>query len=735
MLGSMKRSLQKTLLVAGVGSSLVLAIILVASAVFQSSKLQTLAEQGLSRAAISEQSHITEGVMLMLKAQQELLEKKVQADLNVARHVLSSAGRVSFSRERVQWKAINQFTEEQQQVELPKMTVGGKWLGQNRNFENETPIVDEITDLVGGTCTIFQRMNEDGDMLRVATNVKKLDGTRAIGTYIPAVNPDGAPNPVLSTVLAGKTFNGRAYVVNKWYITSYEPIRSETGRIVGILYVGFPEESAESIRKGITNVVVGKTGYVYVLNSSGEYVISKGGQRDGEQILDAKDSEGKFFIREIIKRAKELAPEQIDTISYPWQNAGDPHPRLKTVSFAYFAPWDWVVSAGTWNDEFLESSNEIGKINFKSTISFLIISLIVLALVSGLWIIVARKIVNPITAAVAMLKDISTGEGDLTKRVHVDGENEIAVMACYFNDFIEKLQKLIADITQDSDTVADSAKQLSKISDKIASSAQRLSEQTVSVAAATEESSTNISSISSASEQMSVNTSSVASSIEEMNASLAEVAKSCQKEVEIAVKAAEHTRRSREVMDKLNHAAESIGKVVGVITDIADQTNLLALNATIEAASAGDAGKGFAVVAGEVKELARQTAQATQEIEKQVEDIQQNTTSARSAIGLVSDVVEEVNTISQTIVSAVEQQSATVSEISKNISEVTIGSQEVSRNVAESAQGLGEVSSTIQNVSSTVSETGAEIQSVQKSAGELAELAQRLKKMMGQFKV
>jgi methyl-accepting chemotaxis protein len=188
-------------------------------------------------------------------------------------------------------------------------------------------------------------------------------------------------------------------------------------------------------------------------------------------------------------------------------------------------------------------------------------------------------------------------------------------------------------------------------------------------------------------------------------------------------------------MDKLGNAAKSIGKVIDVINDIADQTNLLALNATIEAASAGSAGKGFAVVANEVKELAKQTAIATSEIQKQIEDMQTNTGSSIKAIEQIAAAIEEVNQLSQTIVSAVEEQSATINEIAKNFNYVNSGTMEVADNVALSAKGLSEISSTVVNVNNTVSDTTTGIKQVNQSAEELAKLSENLKKLLSQFKI
>jgi methyl-accepting chemotaxis protein len=185
----------------------------------------------------------------------------------------------------------------------------------------------------------------------------------------------------------------------------------------------------------------------------------------------------------------------------------------------------------------------------------------------------------------------------------------------------------------------------------------------------------------------------------------------------------------------LGSSSKEIGKIVEVINSIAAQTNLLALNATIEAASAGETGKGFAVVASEVKFLAKQTGQATNEISKQINVMQENTTNAIKAIQQITIVIEEINDISQIIVSSVEEQSATVNEISKTMGGASDAATEIAKNVGESARGLKEVSSNITGVNQSANDTSSGVQQIKTSTVELTKLVAGLKNMIEQFQV
>jgi len=214
----------------------------------QNNKMVKVADEESINLAYADLDHIAQNVYAMCKAQQESVQQSVNHALNVARHVLQRTGQVQLATETVAWDAVDQFTNVSTKVDLPKILVGDAWLDKLTDMNKTAPVVDKVQDLVAGTCTIFQRMNESGDMLRVCTNVQKKDGTRAIGTYIPRTNPDGTPNPVVAAVLRGETYEGRAFVVDRWYIANYEPILSSYEYIFpGYRLVGWCRSSQDEV--------------------------------------------------------------------------------------------------------------------------------------------------------------------------------------------------------------------------------------------------------------------------------------------------------------------------------------------------------------------------------------------------------------------------------------------------------------------------------------------------------
>lgn len=294
-------------------------------------------------------------VMRLIATQDETLRKHVDGQLNVVHDVLRRAGKISFAKDQLTWNATNQYSLIPIAVTIPKMEVAGRWIGKNFNARVPSPIVDEAQRLVGGTMTIFQRINERGDMLRVATNVRQTNGERAIGTYIPAVNPNGEANRVISTVLRGDTFRGAAWVVNAYYVADYEPLRDDAGKVVGMLYAGERQDSGTNLRAAISRATVGKTGGFIVVALTGEKtgrcLISRD-ERNARDIATATDVNGVPYGTQILDAARGLESWESKVIHYTLGTRERPIPIVARVT--KYTPWGWAVVTEARESDFAD---------------------------------------------------------------------------------------------------------------------------------------------------------------------------------------------------------------------------------------------------------------------------------------------------------------------------------------------------------------------------------------------
>ncbi len=296
-------------------------------------------------------------------------------------------------------------------------------------------------------------------------------------------------------------------------------------------------------------------------------------------------------------------------------------------------------------------------------------------------------------------------EGDLTRSSGLSSTDEVGLMGAALDDALENLRGMMATVVTSSDAVAASSEELSASAQQIAVGAEETAAQANVVSAAADEVSRNVQTVAAGSEQM--------------GASIREIAHSANEAARVAAEAVSIVETTNETVSKLGTSSQEIGNVVKVITSIAEQTNLLALNATIEAARAGEAGKGFAVVANEVKELAQETARATEDIARRVEAIQADTGGAVAAIGEISTIITSINDYQLTIASAVEEQTATTNEMS--------------RNVTDAASGSTEIASNISSVSSAAESTTEALTHTQRAVTELSEMAAQLRSAVSRF--
>lgn len=374
--------------------------------------------------------------------------------------------------------------------------------------------------------------------------------------------------------------------------------------------------------------------------------------------------------------------------------------------------------------------------------------------------IIAKGIIVPLKKGVVFSQSIAGG--NLLQRIDLCQNDEIGILADSLNRMSDQLKHIIRNLAHSSEQVTGGADHLTHSSKSLAEIAAQQSANLKSTAGATEnasiniqntaasieeicteienvstyskevtsnldnigaaveQTSTNMNVIASSTEEITTSVKSVAYSVIEVSHSLTDVSKNTAKAASISQKAAQMAEHTTNSVDVLGRSAQTVGKVVQLISRIASQTNLLALNATIEAASAGEAGKGFAVVANEVKALAKQTAEATEEIRNQIETIQSNTAAAVKDIQDISIIIQEIDLISSVIAAAVEEQTATINAISQNISDTAKGSNEVSKNVQEAAQSANEIARNVHEAVKRVINISRSIDELVKGSNEVS---------------
>lgn len=459
---------------------------------------------------------------------------------------------------------------------------------------------------------------------------------------------------------------------------------------------GRPEaEILEQSKALVRSFRFGGSNYFYALDTQGTVRASPNAKMEGANLFDVADSDGVYFARQQV----EVAAKGGGFVQARVPRPGGTKPLLKITYATDFQPFAWSIGGGIFLDD-------IDAIFWSEVRQVTIILALTLAVVGLTCVLLGRSIVGPITSMTAAMHKIASGDTAAPVPAR-DRQDEVGAMAQsvqVFKDSIVEAARLrseqddlkrqseaerssllggMADEFENSvrrslDTLAEAAIELRSTSDGLSSVASEASDQAATVAAAAEQASSNVHT--------------VAAATEELSLSVSEIGRQVTQSAQVAQRAVEEANRTNTTVQGLSEAAQKIGDVINLISDIASQTNLLALNATIEAARAGEAGRGFAVVASEVKSLANQTAKATEDISSQVAAMQGATRDAVLAIEGIRGTISCIDEITTAIAAAVEEQDSATKEIA--------------RNVQQAAQGTSAVSSNVGIVTRTASETG-----------------------------
>jgi methyl-accepting chemotaxis protein len=554
-----------------------------------------------------------------INVQIEKRQGEIENYLELSYDLFMEQHSLQLSENTVNASAIHQIDGTRNQVTLNPLMSDESFY---KNFE----FVDMIKSKTGVASTIFQKIPQG--YLRISTNIY-ADGERAVNTYIPN------NSEVIQTLEAGRTFYGRAYVVNDWYLTAYRPLYVD-GEIVGAFFVGIPEKDLQGIKKLFYEKQYFETGYPYVFNKDGEVIVHP--EIEGENVSNSV----------VYKKTVNAAPG-VDKVIYPWNG------QTKYQYFNYLESIDSYVAVSILEKELFDLVNQVR-------------TAIIIALLIGfsLFFFINRQISSNISRSlkkgVQFAQDISSG--NLTTSIDVHQKDEVGELADALKSMQSNLKDIISNISTGSVNIASA-------SDQISNGSQQLSQGASEQASSVEE---------------------ISSSIEEMAANIEQNTENSKQTETISMEAQEGIRDVASKSGETVQVNKQVADKIQIINDIAFQTNLLALNAAVEAARAGEHGKGFAVVAAEVRKLAERSKNAAEEIVNLAKNSYDLAEATEEKMKEVLPKIERTTKLVQEITAASMEQNSGTDQINGAVQQLNDVTQQNAASAEELATSAEELS-------------------------------------------